>query len=134
MSTPGRAYDLLRAYVNDTYERIFVPGDDGAARAEFDRELAATLPPVPRMAAKVEAPMTLDDARRILGVKPDAAFGEIRRERERLLERCDPERFAKGSDERRRAANVRTKVEAAYLALREAADATDRRFGTLEIE
>lgn len=132
MSTPGRAYDILRAYVNDAYGRLFEP-NDAAAREQFDRELEATLPPLPKPKPPIQ-PLTNESARRLLGVSETASFGDIRREYEQLIARCDPAQFAIGSDEHRRAKIVRERVEAAYRFLRETADATELRFGTLEFD
>lgn len=140
MSTSGRAYDLLRAYVHTAHDRIF-GGEETEGRAEFERELEATLPPlksppatpeeIPRSAAKALDPLA---ARKILGVGEAANFAEIKRQYDQLIERCNPDRFEKGSEDARQAANIRTRVAAAYRVLSESADSVDRRFGTLELD
>lgn len=134
MDTARRAYDLLRGYIGQEWERINAPAHD-PGREEFEAEMARLpQPPPATVSPKVADTLTPEAARKILGAEPGESFGAIKRRYDRLFERSDPARFAKGSDEARQAANIRTRVSAAFLVLQEAASPSDRRFGSLEID
>ena len=140
MDGARRAYDILRGYIGQEWERISAPtpgpkSSEDYAREAFEREMAKLpQPPPPSVPSAVAKVLTPEAARTILGAEPDETFGAIKRRYDRLVERADPDRFPKGSEEARQAANIRTRVNAAFAVLREAADPTDRRFGSLEIE
>lgn len=142
MESARRAYDILRGYIGQEWERISAPtaGDrpqtsEELARAAFEREMAKLpQPPPAAVPPAVAKALTPEAARTILGAEPGESFGAVKRRYDRLIERADPDRFPKGSEEARQAANIRTRVNAAFAVLREAADPTDRRFGSLEIE
>lgn len=134
MDGARRAYDILRGYIGQEWERISSPADD-PGRAEFEAEMARLpQPPPATVPTEVAHALTPEAARKILGAEPEESFGAVKRRFDRLYERSDPARFAKGSDEARQAANIRTRVAAAFAVLKDAASPTDRRFGTLEIE
>lgn len=76
----------------------------------------------------------LDQARQIIGVKPDAPFAEIRKVYERLMKRCDAANFADGSIEAAQAATIRRRVEWAYSIISERLGSSEKRFGSLEID
>lgn len=134
MDTARRAYDLLRGYIGQEWERINAPAHD-PAREAFEAEMARLpQPPPATVPVRVAEALTPEAARGILGAEPGESFGAIKRRYDRLYARSDPARFAKGSDEARQAANIRTRVSAAFLVLKESASPSDRRFGTLEIE
>lgn len=135
MSTARRAYDLLRGYVHQEWERI--QGlEERAAHQELDDAIDTTRttyrPPQP----PVKSP-PLDSkahAAAILGVLADAPFPEIRRAFDRLNKRSDPARFPAGSREAIEASEIRKRVYWAYGVLSEGIDHTERRFGSLEID
>ncbi len=134
MDGARRAYDILRGYIGHEWERISAAEPD-PAREAFEREMAKLpQPPPAAVPPGVSGALTPEAARGILGAEPGETFGAIKRRYDRLSERADPARFPKGSEEARQAANIRTRVNAAFAVLRDAADPTDRRFGTLEIE
>ena len=134
MDGARRAYDILRGYIGQEWERINSPAGDPALEA-FEAEMARLpQPPPANVPIEVAHALTPEAARKILGAEPDESFGAIKRRFDRLYERSNPARFAKGSDEARQAANIRTRVAAAFKVIQEAASPTDRRFGTLEIE
>lgn len=134
MDTARRAYDILRGYIGQEWERINAPAHD-PAREAFEAEMARLpQPPPATVLPQLAQALTPEAARGILGAEPDESFGAIKRRFDRLYERSDPARFAKGSEEARQAANIRTRVAAAYKVLQDAASPTDRRFGTLEID
>ncbi|MCB8932729.1 MAG: J domain-containing protein [Chthonomonadaceae bacterium] len=133
MSTGKRAYDLLRGYVHREWERI-----QGVAESDAERELEESLrAPAPERSAPAEPRTPVERnarARKLLGVGPEASFGEIRKQFERLDKRCDPENFPAGSAERREAAELQRLARWAYQVLGEDVDATEKRFRSLEIE
>ena len=133
MDGARRAYDILRGYIGHEWERMNTPANDPSLEA-FEAELARLPQPPTQIPAQLREVLTPEAARKILGAEPDESFGAIKRRFDRLYERSDPARFAKGSDEARQAANIRTRVAAAFKVIQDAASPTDRRFGSLEIE
>ena len=77
---------------------------------------------------------SLEQARKILGVTEATGFSETKKIYERILKRADPTRFPEGSLESAQAATLRRRVEWAYHVISESVDATERRFGSLEID
>ena len=137
MSTGGRAYNLLRAYILREWDRI-----QGVERDVAEEELNTAMrtpSPAPTreqfeepLYAFVSDPPSV--ARRLLGVSEKASFEEIRKAFERLDRRCDPGRFPEGSDARMQAEEIRKRLNWAYQALAEAFDTTEKRFKSLELE
>jgi hypothetical protein len=136
MSTARRAYDLLRGYVHEEWERI-----QGLERADALDELQDAIdaskptykPPAERAERRtVEDATTL--ARGILGVPAGASFSEVRKNFERLNTRSDPSRFPANSPEASEAAEIQKRVHWAYSILCEGVDDTQKRFSSLEIE
>lgn len=76
----------------------------------------------------------IEQARKILGVTSETGFSETKKIYERILKRADPTRFPEGSLEAAQAATLRRRVEWAYHVIAESVDATERRFGSLEID
>lgn len=133
MDTARRAYDILRGYIGQEWERINAPAHE-PGREAFEAELARLPQPPTTVPLPVIEALTPEAARKILGAEDGESFGAIKRRYDRLYQRSDPARFAKGSDEARQAANIRTRVAAAFRVIQDAASPTDRRFGSLEIE
>lgn len=136
MSTGNRAYDLLRAYVNQEWDRIHGLERTDALR-ELDDALDASSPNykmTPR--PKVEVPKLDAEAyaRQVLGVPATADFETIRHAFERLCKRSDPARFPSGSSEARQATDIQKRVYWAYNLLTANVDETEMRFRSLEIE
>lgn len=135
MSTGRRAYDVLRGYVNQEWERI---------RGVDDKDAAAELRESANLASiRIERSVTVEQttiadpqewARRILGVSATADFAEIRKAFERLNSRSDPSKFPAGSHEARQASDIQHRVQQAYAILTEGIDSTEKRFKSLEIE
>lgn len=71
---------------------------------------------------------------RVLGVDPGADFATVQAAYNRYAARCDPGRFEAGSDEERKAAEIRKRLDDSYRILREALDPTARRFDMLEFD
>lgn len=99
----------------------------------------ATNSPTPTPSAPVAkepevALSSLEQARKILGVTEATGFSETKKIYERILKRADPTRFPEGSLESAQAATLRRRVEWAYHVISESVDATERRFGSLEID
>jgi len=136
MSTGRRAYDVLRGYVNQEWERI---------RGVEDKDAFGELnSPVEVTSVRVERSVTIEQevitsnpedwARRILGVGPTADFSEIRKAFERLNTRSDPSKFPAGSAESKQASDIQHRVQRAYAILTESIDTTEKRFKSLEID
>jgi hypothetical protein len=137
MSSGRRAYDMLRGYVNHHMDRIR-DVDVSAAWDELNESISGprgtTAETEP---ANIPAPEPVDQktiARRILGVKEDASFEDIRKSYERLRKRSDPTNFPEGTDERKTAQELHQRIETAYRILSADVPAIDKRFKNLEIE
>ena len=71
---------------------------------------------------------------RLLGVEPGTEFSEVQAAYNKLAARCDPARFPAHSSEAQEAERIRKRLEDSYKALRDALDATARRFDLLEFD
>jgi len=136
VSTGKRAYDLLRAYVHQEWDRI--QGlERSSAVEELDAALDSTNPANYKVVEK-RVQLTPEEsdayARQVLGVPKDADFEAIRHSFEKLCKRSDPERFPKGSSEARQAEDIRKRVYWAYNLLTANVDETEMRFRSLEID
>lgn len=139
MSGIRRAYDIMRGYVNQEWDRI-----RGVDYENADQELENALRnPVNRKTSDDRYEVTtreLSDverpsyARKLLGVKEDATFAQIRKKFEQLNERADPNKFPSGSVEREQAILIQRRIAWAYQILTEKLDETEKRFRSLEIE
>lgn len=136
MSTGKRAYDMLRGYVHREWERI-----QGVEQSLAQRELEESLHSSPSASTPTAIPQEprtpegrRERARSLLGVSKDASFPEVRRQFERLEQRSDPDNFPTGSPERREATELQKRVRWAYQVLSDEADATEKRFASLEID
>ncbi len=136
MSSGRRAYDLLRGYVNQEWERIRgVEGKD--AEDELHEALRSNSVQFDRKTTSEPAPAPVDPdawARKILGVSANAEFTEIRAAFERLNSRSDPSKFPAGSQEAAQASEIQQRVRKAYAILSEGVDTTEKRFRSLEID
>ena len=141
MSTGRRAYNMLRGYISQEWDRIQGVDQDAAWRELNDMvggknaETAAREEVIAANSQSVNA--TPQDreahARQLLGVAPDAPFDEIRKTFERLTKRSDPKNFPDGSEEAKQASEIQKKVNWAFAVLTEGMDATEKRFKSLEI-
>lgn len=136
MSTGKRAYDLLRSYVNQEWDRI-----QGLERTDAVQELDEALDasslnykitPRPKVDVPPEDAETY--ARQVLGVPASADFEAIRHTFEKLCKRSDPSRFPEGSSEAKLAEDIRKRVYWAYNLLTANVDETEMRFRSLEID
>lgn len=147
MSTGDRFYRLLRAYVNHEWDRIRGVVDEAYSRSAAEAELnealnrgqttpASGLPsPTPSSTPGTPAkgPENLLVVHyNVLGLPAGSDFALVRHAYERLSHRSDPSRFPEGSEEAKRAQEVRKRVEDAYHALRRALDPSAARFSDLE--
>jgi hypothetical protein len=137
MSLGKRAYNILRGYVHREWERI-QDLDRESAQRELQEALdnPAALPSAEVPSIRTPGPGASDPkehARKLLGVGPEANFGEIRKAFERLNRRSDPANFPPESVEAREAADLQKRVHWAYGVLTEGMDDTERRFRSLEI-
>lgn len=127
---------------------IELAGTDASASAELAREARGdaaaprkmrTPEEIARGPLPVEAPSQpqpqspLAIHYRILGVPDGSDLDTVEAAYQRLIARCDPRRFAEGSEERATAEEIRKRVEHAYDALKGALDPTAGRFDKLEL-
>ena len=136
MSTGRRAYDVLRGYVNQEWERIRGV-DDKDALTELDESSGFTSVRIERSVTIEQEIVTNDPqdwARKILGVNLTADFSEIRKAFERLNTRSDPSKFPVGSPEARQASDIQGRVQQAYAILTDGIDSPEKRFKSLEID
>lgn len=139
MSGIKRAYDIMRGYVNQEWDRI-----RGVDYENADQELEEALRnPVGRKKPDERYEVTTRElsevekppyARKLLGVKEDATFAQIRKKFEQLTERADPSKFPEGSVEREQAAIIQRRIAWAYQVLTDKLDETEKRFRSLEID
>ncbi|RYG46517.1 hypothetical protein EON79_09910 [bacterium] len=131
MSGAKRAYDLMRGYVGDTWERI-QESDRTRAETELSQEILPTTPK--RWTPPAPSPIDPVRARDYLGVKDDASPAEIRRAFEALDSRSDPGRFPANSEDARKAQEIQDRVRWAYGILSARFGHLESRFGGLEID
>jgi hypothetical protein len=135
MNGGRRAYDILRGYINNEWERI-----DRVFQQDAESELNESLEgPVPtvRRSETVESKLVVDNeelARKILGVGSSASFEEIRAAYDRLNNRSNPSNFPDQSPEAQQAEKIQSRVQKAYRILSDKFDTTETRFKSLEIE
>ena len=68
----------------------------------------------------------------VLGVPVGSELGVIESKYEDLIRRCNPDRFAVGSEDRKKAQEILDRVNAAHDSLRKKLDPTQNRFDKLE--
>jgi hypothetical protein len=136
VSTGKRAYDLLRAYVHQEWDRI-----QGLERSDALQELDEALDAsnanykiTPRPKVNVPPEDAESYARQVLGVPDNADFEAIRSSFEKLCKRSDPARFPEGSSEAKEAADIQKRIYWAYSLLTANVDGTEMRFRSLEID
>ncbi|CAN5529400.1 hypothetical protein BH11ARM1_BH11ARM1_15040 [soil metagenome] len=134
MSTGRRAYDLLRGYVNNEFERL-QRMDDASAEQELNESLEMPTPTGRTNPNSEVITLTQEEkARQVLGVSTSATFEEIKKAFDKLCERSDPAKFPSGSAEADQATEIRSRIYRAYRILSDKFDPTETRFKSLEIE
>ncbi len=136
MGSGRRAYDLLRGYVNQEWERIRSV-DESPEERELRESLEGTSIRVERTTVVQETYVQVDPtewARKVLGVTAVADFAEIKKAFDRLYSRSDPSKFPAGSSEATQAFEIQGRVQKAYAILTDAMDPTEKRFKSLEID
>jgi hypothetical protein len=68
----------------------------------------------------------------ILGVPAGSELSVIESKYEELIRRCNPDRFPKGSDERKKAEEILNRVNTAHASITKRLDPTQNRFDKLE--
>ncbi|MEP6754826.1 MAG: hypothetical protein ABJA67_04950 [Chthonomonadales bacterium] len=76
--------------------------------------------------------VTLAHHYRVLGVEEGSDLSVVQNAYSRLIARCDPDRFEKGSEEYSTVLEIKKRVDASFDALRETLDPTVGRFDKLE--
>jgi len=135
MSDAGRFYNILRSYVGREWERVR-DLDLLAARDELEKstgkpDSSSTTEVAKEPLSEVELE---SQARKVLGVEPDADFPTIRRQFDRLNDRSKPDKFPEGTPEQEVARQLNARVNWAYNYLTRHVSDTSRRFGSLEID
>ncbi len=134
VSTANRAYNLLRGYVGREWDRL-TSAEASSAEAEL-YQAVNSVALYEGASQPVAEPAAIDHtayARQVLGVSPEADFGEVRKAYERLSKRSDPDKFPEGTAEREEASKIHALVSKAYRILSSEVDDTEKRFRTLEI-
>ena len=138
MSSARRAYDILRGYVNNGWERF-----QGAEETDAERELREALEQPNRVAAESRdvdsvphkvTSMSVDRARRLIGVPPEATTKQIRVACQDLRKIADPNLHRDKPENESRARQALFAIDAAERVLIENVDPTVRRFENLQIE
>ena len=132
MSTGRRAYDIVRGYVNHGWDRV--SGIDEGAEAELRAAMEAPTPTTP--SAPPSPPMTVEVARRLLGVEPTASAREVERAYDDLVRAIDPDRFTADPQAAARAKELGSRLRMARELSRANApsDPITDRFSGLEID
>ena len=122
----------MRGYVNHGWDRV--SGVDEGAEAEL-RE-AMENPPPPTPSAPPPPPMTVDVARRLLGVEATATARQVERAYDELVKAIDPDRFTADPQAATRAKELGSRLRMARELARANApsDPITDRFSGLEIE
>ena len=138
MSVGKRAYDIMRGYVSQEWDRIQGMTRDSAeselneaVESPFTGRSTDTAKPATPQLPAIDTP---ERARMVLGVNPGADFGTIQMAYDRLLQRSNPANFPEGSAEAKQAADIQTRVQQAYNLLTANMDTTEKRFRSLEID
>ncbi len=139
MSTGRRAYDILRGFVNQEWERI--RGIDLDKALEELNAPAATKSNSddPKVNDQDNPPSQPTEdrtamARSVLGVSAEASFEEIRVAFQNLNSRSDPAKFPEGSEAQIHASQIQIRVNWAYKVLTEGVTTTEKRFRSLELD
>lgn len=69
----------------------------------------------------------------VLGLRPDAELSAVEATWRELARRADPKRFAPGSEEEKKAAELLGRINKSYARIREHVNPTEGRFGKLEL-
>ena len=141
MSTGKRAYRLLQAYVGrewdriKNWERLDALRELDDPKPKFRHEAPEQIETPERTVVYVTEGTTKEEAaRHILGIEKGAEFREIRHAFVKLSRRSDPSNFGQGSAEQKKALDVYKKVDWSYRTLTEGMSASEKRFGSLEID
>lgn len=139
MSEFRRAYDLMRAYIGREFSRL-QDLERELAEDELNRGTSGISTQADSVSTSVTAsvpPAPVDpkeEARRVLGVAPDATFSEVRQAYMRLNKRSQAENFTAGSVEAKQAEMISLRVQRAYQVLSADASEVQKRFQSLEID
>ncbi len=146
MNEIDRAMNWANAVFGDVKARIQKLEDSGQVRLARD-ELEKYLKPgmtaedaswsdhnVGPAPTQMEPRDLKAEARKILGVAPEASFAEIHQAFLALSDKIRPDNFPDNDAERRQAEGVQARVQWAYHTLSAEISDVERRFKTLEIE
>lgn len=139
MREAKRAYNVLRAFVNQEFDRI-KSVDVMEAWRELDETPGQSADSSVKSteSTQVNAEATANEleatARTILNVTAKATFDEIRKAYERISRRVQPEQFTEGTPEAQQAGELLRKATWAYQFLTKDISPAERRFRSLEIE
>lgn len=139
MREAKRAYNVLRAFVNQEFDRIksvdvmeaWRELDETPGQSSDTSVKSTESTPVNAEATANELEAT---ARTILNVTAKATFDEIRKAYERISRRVQPEQFTEGTPEAQQAGELLRKATWAYQFLTKDISPAERRFRSLEIE
>ncbi len=133
MSSGRRAYDIVRGYVNHGWDRV--SGVDDQAEAELREAMEKPAPPA-TPSTPPPPPMTVEIARRLLGVEESASAHQVEKAYDDLMKAIDPGRFTADPQAAARAKELGSRLRMARELARANAksDPIADRFSGLEIE
>ncbi len=153
MSIPERFYRIARGKLGELKEWIdrvdteYAADPSGRAARELDEAVSNPVGPVVNPVRSASAapvapgsinsqpiPDPLGYHYRIFGLQPGADFAAVEESYRKLIARADPSRFPLGSDDAAKAADIRSRIETSFRALRDELDPTARRFDRLEFD
>ncbi len=155
MSIPERFYRIARGKLGelkDWIDRVdteYAADPSGRAARELDDAVNNPVSqppkavPVTQQSSPMVAPGSINSQPipdplgyhyRIFGLQPGADFAAVEESYRKLIARADPSRFPLGSDDAAKAADIRSRIETSYRALRDELDPTARRFDRLEFD
>ncbi len=125
---------MIRGYVNYGWDSL-----RGSEESEADKELReAIAQPSPTVATPThrvpEPPITIDLARRLFDLQPNATSRQIQEAYDKLKSAVAPEKFAAGTEAYERSKQLLRRLDSAKQVLLDNMDPTVRRFEGLEIE
>ncbi len=154
MSIPERFYRIARGKLGDLKDWIdrvdteYAADPSSRAAQELDEAItnpvvsppsrpanpATTTHITPGSINTQAVPDPLGYHYKIFGLEPGADFADVETSYRKLIARADPSRFPLGSDDAAKAADIRSRIETSFRALRDELDPTARRFDRLEFD
>jgi hypothetical protein len=136
MSSARRAYDIVRSYVSHGWDQLS-DSEESSAERELKAAIESPAPYSsggPKDERREEPQITLEMARKLFDLQPNATTKQITEAYDLLRSSTDLKRFPEGSDSWNRARLLGRRLDVARNILMDNVDPTVRRFERLEIE